>query len=123
MAWITPKDRFFCAALPSDGCMDLAIISGDMAPMKTISTLLAVGKGTHFDLPHLVYKKISAYRVIPRNQEDGYISVDGEKVPFEPYQAEIHRGLGRVISKRTNLYEAEGPPGWEFAEPNVKTSG
>ena len=36
-----------------------------------------------------------------------YISIDGEKVPFEPFQAEVHEGLGTVLAKR-HLYDAPG---------------
>ncbi len=47
--------------------------------------------------------------------DGGYISVDGEKMPFEPFQVEVHRGLGTVLSRSGFVYEAEGPAGWEGA--------
>lgn len=47
------------------------------------------------------------------SRDDGYFSVDGEKMPFEPFQVEIHRGLGTVLSRRVGAYEAIGPKGWE----------
>ena len=47
------------------------------------------------------------------NREGGYFSVDGEKLPFEPFQIEVHKGLGTVLSKRVGVYEAIGPRGWE----------
>lgn len=114
MAYMSPDANFFPGTLPSDGCMDLVTINGDLSPFVATKTLLAVESGKFFDMPQVNYRKISAYRIIPRDQDDGYISIDGEKVPFEPFQAEIHRGLGRVLSKR-GKYEAEGPRGWESA--------
>jgi sphingosine kinase len=54
------------------------------------------------------YTKVSAYRIIPKNQKDGYISIDGERVPFEGFQVEVHRGLGTVLSKSGHLCEARG---------------
>ncbi|KIW99680.1 uncharacterized protein Z518_11093 [Rhinocladiella mackenziei CBS 650.93] len=47
------------------------------------------------------------------SRDSGYFSVDGEKLPFEPFQIEVHRGLGTVLSKRAGVYEAIGPKGWE----------
>ncbi|KAF5719715.1 sphingosine kinase [Fusarium mundagurra] len=112
MAYMSPDANFFSASLISDGCMDLVTIDGDLAPFTALNVLLDVEAGRSFDNPHVKYKKISAYRVIPRNQDDGYISIDGEKCSFGPIQAEIHQGLGRVISK-TGKYESAGPPNWE----------
>ncbi|KZL85715.1 diacylglycerol kinase catalytic domain-containing protein, partial [Colletotrichum incanum] len=112
MAFMAPDANFFSAALANDGLMDLVCINGDMSVPAQLSMLLSVESGKFFDNSLVSYRKISAYRIIPRNQKDGYISIDGEKVPFAPFQAEIHQGLGRVISK-SGKYEAPGPTGWE----------
>lgn len=108
MAYMASDANFFPAALASDGCMDLVTINGDLSPITATKLLFSVEKGKFFGNAHVQYKKISAYRIIPRDQPDGFISIDGERVPFEPFQAEIHRSLGRVISKR-GVYEASGP--------------
>lgn len=108
MAYMAADTNFFPAALPSDGCLDLVTIDGDISRMSAIQCLLAVDKGTFFDIPHVTVRKISGYRIIPKGQKDGYISIDGEKVPFEPFQAEVHRGLGTVLSKSGHIYEAKG---------------
>lgn len=47
------------------------------------------------------------------NRDGGYFSVDGEKLPFEPFQLECHRGLGTVLSRHGGVYEADGPKGWD----------
>ncbi|KAL3961538.1 hypothetical protein ACCO45_003061 [Purpureocillium lilacinum] len=112
MAYMAPDLNFFSAAVASDGCMDLVTINGDLSPVTATKTLMSVETGKFFDSPHVAYKKISAYRIIPRDQDDGYISIDGERVPFAPFQAEVHQGLGRVISKRGG-YEALGPSNWD----------
>ncbi len=39
-------------------------------------------------------------------KEKGYISIDGERYPFEPFQAEVHQRLGTVLSKNGQAYEA-----------------
>jgi sphingosine kinase len=115
MGWMAPDANFFPAALISDGCMDLVTIDGTLSPITATKVLLAVETDKFFDNPHVNYRKVSAYRIIPRNQEKGCISIDGERVPFEPFQAEVQQGLGRVITKR-GIYEGPGPLNWESAK-------
>lgn len=108
LAYMSPDANFFPASLPSDGCLDLVRIRGDIARHTAIQTLLSVENHTFFDLDHVDYQKVSAYRIIPKNQKDGYISIDGESLPFEGFQVEVHQGLGTVLSKSGHLCEAKG---------------
>ncbi|KAH8701540.1 ATP-NAD kinase-like domain-containing protein [Talaromyces proteolyticus] len=101
--YVGPDVRYFLAAIDSYGNMDIVTMNGDMSIFKTIKALLSIGSPRFFNSPHVKYKKISAYRITPRDQEDGYISIDGKQVPFELFQAEIHRRLGRVLSKPARL--------------------
>ena len=110
MAFMAPDANFFPAALPNDGCLDLITIDGDIGRTAAVQSLLAVEKGTFFDMPHVKYRKISGYRIIPKGQKDGYISIDGERIPFAPFQAEVHRGLGTVLSRSGQMYETKGFP-------------
>jgi len=111
MAFMAPDTEFFPATLPNDGYLDLVTIDGDIKRSAAIQTLMAVEKGTFFGMPHVNYRKISGYRIIPKGQQDGYISIDGERVPFEPFQAEVHRGLGTVLSRSGHIYEGKGVSG------------
>ncbi|KAF3158940.1 sphinganine kinase lcb4 [Orbilia oligospora] len=97
--------HFFPAAKPNDGHMDLATMDGDVGRLKAVGVMLGAETGKHFDIPELSYRKVLAYRFTPKNQKDGYISIDGEKVAFAPFQAEIHHGLGVSLSLRPNVYE------------------
>ncbi|KAI1097437.1 sphingoid long chain base kinase [Jackrogersella minutella] len=114
MAWMAPDANFFAAACPNDGLMDVVFNDGDISAAKYLELLTSVETGRLFDNPHVSYRKIAAYRFTPRNQKEGYISIDGEHVPFEPFQVEIHQGLGTVLSK-AGKYEAAGPSDWEKA--------
>lgn len=89
--------------------MDLVCIDGDISRRLALKMLLAAENDKFFEMPGVWYRKILGYRIIPQNQEDGYISIDGERVPFEPFQAEVHKGLGTVLSKSGHFYEAPGP--------------
>ncbi|KAL8897932.1 MAG: hypothetical protein Q9192_002335 [Flavoplaca navasiana] len=108
MAFMAARNMPFAGALPNDGCMDLVTINGDISRLKAISCIAGVETGKFFDMSHVNYRKVSGYRIIPRDQKDGYISIDGERVPFESFQAEVHRGLGTVLSKSGHVYEAPG---------------
>jgi sphingosine kinase len=58
-----------------------------------------------------------------KDQRDGgYIAVDGEKLPFEPFQIEVHRGLGSTLSKSGYMYESPGPTGWEAFQKGTAVS-
>ena len=108
MALMAPDANFFPATLPSDGHLDLITVGGDISRHSAIKCFLAVEKGGFFDFSQVNYQKVSGYRIIPRGQKGGYISIDGERVPFEGFQAEVHQGLGTVLSKTGHLYEADG---------------
>lgn len=107
MALMAPGANFFAATLPSDGHIDLVTIDGDISRPAAIKSFLAVENGNFFELPQVIYRKVSAYRIVPK-QKSGHISIDGERVPFEGYQAEVHRGLGTVLSRSGHLYESNG---------------
>ncbi|KAL2177000.1 ATP-NAD kinase-like domain-containing protein [Thermothelomyces heterothallicus CBS 202.75] len=108
MAYMAPDANFFPAALSNDGLIDLITTNGDISFFKSVSMQLDVESGRFLDNPLVSYRKVSAYRIIPRNQDSGYISVDGEAIPFGPFQAEVHQGLGLTLSK-TGAFEAPGP--------------
>ncbi len=109
MAYMASDANFFSPALPNDGYMDLVCIDGDISRLTALQMLLAVDSGHFFDMPGVWYRKILGYRIIPKNQPDGYISIDGERIPWAPFQAEVHKGLGTVLSKSGHMYEAPGP--------------
>ncbi|KAI1179388.1 sphingoid long chain base kinase-like protein [Nemania sp. FL0916] len=112
MAYMAPNANFFTAACINDGMMDVVINDGDLPAHRYVHLMTAVASGRFFDNSLVSYRKVVAYRFTPRDQADGYISVDGERVPFEPFQVEVHPGLGTVLSK-DGKYEAPGPRGWQ----------
>ncbi|RAL61648.1 hypothetical protein DID88_002717 [Monilinia fructigena] len=110
MSWMGADVDYFPAALPNDGCMDMVTIDySNLSRLQALQLLPAVESGKFFGLPYVKYRKVEAYRITPKNQSDGYISIDGERVPFAPFQAEVHRGLGTVISISGYKYETIGP--------------
>lgn len=113
MAYMSPGLDFFPAAMANDGLMDLVTIDGPVSAAKAIEVQLGVESGKYFDNPLIKYRKVSAYRIIPRvEDENGIISIDGEKFDFKPFQAEVHPALGRTLSK-VGGYENPGPRHWD----------
>ena len=107
MVLMAPSSNMFPAALPSDGLIDVLTIRGDIPRHTALHTFLSVDNGKKFfDMKHVVYRKVKAYRVRPR-QGNPVISIDGERAGFEPWAAEVHRGLGTTLSRR-GVYETEG---------------
>ncbi|KAK5167941.1 sphinganine kinase lcb4 [Saxophila tyrrhenica] len=133
MCWMSPGNAFFPASLPSDGKLDMVNISGAIPRTRGLAMMSCIDDGTHMDFPEVSYRKVVAYRITPRIYEPpsgrrvwtkvgrwlggegkrrtGLVAVDGESVPFEPFQAEIMPGLGMVLSKTGGVYEFEGPKG------------
>jgi sphingosine kinase len=109
MAYMAADANFFSPSLPNDGLLDLVCINGDISRISALQMLAAVETGKLYDMPLVSYRKILGYRIIPKGRGDGYISIDGERIPFQPFQAEVHRGLGTVLSKSGHMYEAPGP--------------
>ena len=107
MSLMAPGANFFPASLPADGHLDLIIIEGDIGRLAAIQCFLGVESGSFFDNPCVNYRKIGGYRIKPLSPGDGYIAIDGERIPFEEFQAEVHRGLGSTLSKKGVGYETE----------------
>ncbi|CAG8473018.1 5645_t:CDS:2 [Diversispora eburnea] len=80
--WVSKEFIIFPCALPSDGLMDLVIIKRDgISKTKFINLLKCASTGAHINFNE--------------NRQDGYIGIDGERVPFEPFQVEV---LPRLIT-------------------------
>lgn len=108
MAIVSKDTNFFPASVPNDGLMDIVTVDGTTSRSRVLKMMTEVPEGTFFDMPEVDIRKALAFRLTPR-QKEGYISVDGEKIPFEAFQVEIHKGLGTVLSKSGHIYEAPGP--------------
>ncbi|GJJ73056.1 sphingosine kinase [Entomortierella parvispora] len=97
LPWISKGSVTHPAALPNDGLVDLLIFPGDMGRAAGLQALIASETGEHIHNEKVRYLKVKAFRVTPA-ASSGYISLDGEHTPYEPYQVEAHRGLISVLS-------------------------
>ncbi|XP_061130148.1 LOW QUALITY PROTEIN: sphingosine kinase 1-like [Syngnathus typhle] len=82
-----------------DGVIHLFYVKAGISRAALLRLFLAMEKGAHVasSCAHLVHTKVRALRMEPYSPK-GIITVDGEVVEYGPVQAEVHRGLARLIS-------------------------
>ncbi|KAH9946049.1 ATP-NAD kinase-like domain-containing protein [Epithele typhae] len=86
----------FPVSLPNDGLIDVVVQERTTrgAMLKGID---GAEKGHPFWLDTQHYYKAKAYRIEPASNK-GHLSIDGEAYPLEPYEVEVHQGLGCFLS-------------------------
>ncbi|XP_061628311.1 sphingosine kinase 1-like [Phyllopteryx taeniolatus] len=82
-----------------EGIIHLFYVKAGISHAALLRLFLAMEKGAHVpsSCAHLVHTKVLALRMEPYSPK-GIITVDGEVVEYGPVQAEVHRGLARLIS-------------------------
>ena len=103
MPYMSSTTCFFPTAVPGGGNMDVMHIQADLPFLKAVGTVAAVDTAKHFDSDYCYYAKCSAFRLSPE-KDNGYISVDGEKVSFESIQGEIMPASARIITKNGQYF-------------------
>ncbi|CAL8333603.1 unnamed protein product [Merluccius merluccius] len=81
------------------GVIHLMYVKAGITRASLLKLFLAMEKGTHLatSCPHLEYSRVRALRLEPYAPK-GLITVDGEAVEYGPVQAQVHRGLARMIT-------------------------
>ncbi|KAI0331144.1 hypothetical protein GY45DRAFT_1434203 [Cubamyces sp. BRFM 1775] len=94
--FVGPDVVQFPVSLPTDGLIDVTLQdrAGRLAMLKAID---GAERGEHFWLDSQHYYKAHAYRVEPYSTK-GWLSIDGEPFPLEPFQVEVHARLGTLLS-------------------------
>ncbi|KAM9298802.1 sphingosine kinase 2 [Gastrophryne carolinensis] len=82
-----------------DGLIHLFFVKAGISRTALVRLFLAMEKGTHvgMECPHLVHVPVRAFRLEPLTRK-GIITVDGEQVEYGPIQAQVHGGLGNIIT-------------------------
>ncbi|KAF9384033.1 sphinganine kinase lcb4 [Podila verticillata] len=97
MPWISKGSVTNPAAQPNDGCIDLLVFPKNIGRVAGLAVMIGVETGVHVFHKDVRYMKVKAFRVSPK-ASSGFISMDGEHTPYQPYQVEAHRGLISVLS-------------------------
>ncbi|CCK70532.1 sphinganine kinase LCB5 KNAG_0E02730 [Huiozyma naganishii CBS 8797] len=126
MPYVAADTKFFPAALPDDGAIDMVLTDSRTPFTRMVPILLALDKGSHVLQPEVIHCKILAYKLIPKldmeNTVDGatgrtssngkvsstgLFSVDGEKFPLEPLQVEIIPRLCKMLLRNGSYVNTE----------------
>ncbi|XP_028928915.1 sphingosine kinase 2 [Ornithorhynchus anatinus] len=82
-----------------DGVVHLCWVRAGVSRAALLRLFLAMERGTHFGLgcPQLAYAAARAFRLEPLTRR-GILTVDGERVEYGPLQAQVHGGLGCLLT-------------------------
>jgi len=94
----------FPVSLPNDGCIDVVLQEKKTRGLM-LQAMDGAPKGVTYWMDSQHYFRVQAYRVEPHTSHS-CLAVDGEAFPFEPFQVEVHQGLGRFLSPYGH-YEAD----------------
>uniref|UniRef100_A0A6I8PDG8 Sphingosine kinase 1 n=1 Tax=Ornithorhynchus anatinus TaxID=9258 RepID=A0A6I8PDG8_ORNAN len=80
----------------ADGIIHLFYVRAGISRVSLLRLFLAMERGAHLDqgCTHLVHVPVSAFRLEPRAGR-GMLTVDGEVMPTEAVQGQVHPGLWR----------------------------
>ncbi|CAI4046584.1 sphinganine kinase LCB5 SKDI_12G2920 [Saccharomyces kudriavzevii IFO 1802] len=106
MPYVAADTKFFPAALPSDGTMDMVITDARTSLTRMAPILLGLDKGSHVLQPEVLHSKILAYKIVPK-LTNGLFSVDGEKFPLEPLQVEIMPRLCKTLLRNGRYVDTD----------------
>jgi sphingosine kinase len=95
----------------NDGCMDLVYAAPGLDRVDLVKALLEMEEGKHIAHPKMRYIKCVEVELIPR---DGYISVDGERMPLSAIHARMSDKKVRIACRaplpRNILELIDAPP-------------
>ncbi|KAF7329576.1 DAGKc domain-containing protein [Mycena kentingensis (nom. inval.)] len=95
LPWLS-RDSMMLPLAADDGLIDVVLVP----PRSAFSSLTGMDgqeEGRFMRLPDVYYYKVEAYRCTP-GEKSGYISIDGESIPYEAFQVENHARLARIMS-------------------------
>ncbi|XP_068217955.1 sphingosine kinase 1-like [Palaemon carinicauda] len=81
----------------NDGTIWLLIVHGH-ATKSSITRFLLAMDGSHINIPGVEMIPVEAFRVEPSGKS-GYLTVDGEVIPWGPLQAQILPSKGKIITR------------------------
>ena len=99
MPYMAANSNFFAFARIDDGVADLVTVRGDISFSKSIAMMSSLESGSLWQHRDVTYRKVVGFRVVPRGKPESSVAdIDGERYPYEPFQVEVHRGLGCTLT-------------------------
>ena len=99
MPYMAADSNFFAFARIDEGMADLVTVRGDISYSKSVALMTSLESGTLWQHREVTYRKVSGFRVVPKGAPESSVAdIDGERYPYEPFQVEIHKGLGCTLT-------------------------
>ncbi|KAJ6465068.1 ATP-NAD kinase-like domain-containing protein [Mycena vitilis] len=98
LPWLS-RDSMVIPLAKNDGLIDVVMVP-PMSALESIKSVDGQDEGKFIRSPDCYYYKVEAYRCTPL-ERSGYISIDGESIPYKPFQVENHARLARIMSMET----------------------
>lgn len=84
------------------GCGTIYLIYAESHHLSRIDLLKfmdRMAKSSHTEMDNIIMIEAKAFRIEP-SEDAGILTLDGERIPFGPMQAQIHPQMGRVLGRR-----------------------
>ena len=93
---------------PHDGLIDVVAQDQRVSLCRKIAATNHGETGRHIYDQGMHYMKVQALRITPHNKSERhrYISIDGEKAPYAPFQAELSELYMTLLSLDDNEWRA-----------------
>ncbi|KAJ6588185.1 ATP-NAD kinase-like domain-containing protein [Mycena capillaripes] len=98
LPWLS-RDSMVIPLAKNDGLIDVVMVP-PMSALDSIKSVDGQDEGKFIRSSDCYYYKVEAYRCTPL-ERSGYISIDGESIPYKPFQVENHARLARIMSMET----------------------
>ncbi|KAJ7783404.1 ATP-NAD kinase-like domain-containing protein [Mycena olivaceomarginata] len=98
LPWLS-RDSMMIPLAKNDGLIDVVMVPPRSA-LASIKSVDGQEEGKFIRERDCYYYKVEAYRCTPL-ERSGYISIDGESIPYKPFQVENHARLARIMSMDT----------------------
>ncbi|KAJ7734767.1 ATP-NAD kinase-like domain-containing protein [Mycena maculata] len=98
LPWLS-RDSMMLPLAKNDGLIDV-VIAPPRSALDSIKSIDGQEEGRFVRRSDCFYYKVEAYRCTPLERA-GYISIDGESIPYKSFQVENHPRLARIMSMET----------------------
>ncbi|KAJ7092772.1 ATP-NAD kinase-like domain-containing protein [Mycena belliarum] len=100
LPWLS-RESMTLPLVHNDGLVDVMLVPPRSA-LDSFKSIDGQEEGRFLREQDCYYYKVEAYRCTPL-ERTGYISIDGESIPYKVFQVENHPRLARVMSMETRL--------------------
>ena len=72
-----------------DGLLYLMLVRKGVSKSRLLKLLMESESGNHVKIPGIDIIPVKAFRMVPTDNDSGFLTMDGESIPVGPIQAQI----------------------------------